>query len=68
MFHRRIDQIERQLDANEAAQRSSQRAQDGSEVRSVGLERLIAQGTTLIEGRNSFEFMRAKATVLYLPR
>ena len=41
VFHRRIDRIERDLDANETAQRSSQREQDGSEVRSVELERLI---------------------------
>ena len=44
VFHRRIDRIERDLDANETAQRSSQREQDGSEIRSLELERLIAQG------------------------
>src|SRR5581483_7319486 len=33
VFHRRIDRLERDLDANETAQRASQRAQDGSEVR-----------------------------------
>ena len=42
LFHRRIDRIERALDANECDQRRSQREQDGSEVRSVELERLIA--------------------------
>ena len=61
LFHRRIERIERELDANECAQRRSQREQDGSEIRSVELERLIAQGLTLIERRNSFEFMRDDA-------
>jgi YspA, cpYpsA-related SLOG family len=65
VFHRRIDWIERDLDANETAQRTSQRAQDGSEIRALELERLIAQGLTLIERRNSFEFLRDAATELY---
>ena len=65
LFHRRIDRIERALDANECDQRRSQREQDGSEVRSVELERLIAQGQTLIERRNSFEFMRDAAIQLF---
>ena len=65
LFHRRIDRIERALDANESDQRRSQREQDGSEVRSVELERLIAHGLTLIERRNSFEFMRDTAIDLY---
>ncbi len=65
LFHRRIDRIERELDANETAQRASQRDQDGSEVRSLELERLIAQGLTLIERRNSFEFIRDTAAELY---
>ena len=65
VFHRRIDTIERELDANEIAQRSSQREQDGSEVRSLALERLIAHGLTLIERRNSFEFLRDAAAELY---
>ena len=47
IFHRQIDRIERVLDANETDQRHSQRAQDGSEIRSVELERLVAQGLTL---------------------
>ena len=57
-FHRKLDRIERELDDNEVAQRRSQGEQDGSEVRSVELERLIDQGKTLIERRNSFEFLR----------
>jgi len=58
IFHRRIDAFERALDANEQAQRRAQRAQDGSEVKSVALERLIAQGIGLIERRNAFEAFR----------
>ncbi|MGE0854056.1 MAG: DUF2493 domain-containing protein [Hyphomicrobiaceae bacterium] len=65
VFHRRIDRIERDLDNNEVAQRSSQREQDGSEIRSLELERLIAQGLALIERRNSFEFLRDTAAELY---
>jgi hypothetical protein len=65
VFHRRIDRIERELDANEMAQRSNQREQDGSEIRSLELERLIAQGLTLIERRNGFEFLRDTAGDLY---
>ena len=53
VFHRRIDRIERELDTNEIAQRASQRAQDGSEVRSLELERLVAEGLTLIERRSA---------------
>ena len=58
IFHRRIDRLERDLDANVQAQRRSQAEQDGSEVRSVELERLIVQGQSLIERRNAFEFCR----------
>src|SRR4029077_6588135 len=43
------------------AQRRSQKEQDGSEVRSVELERLTAQGLTLIERRNTMEFFRDQA-------
>jgi hypothetical protein len=65
VFHRRIDRLERELDSNEIAQRSSQRAQDGSEVRSLELERLVALGLTLIERRNGFEFLRDGAAELF---
>src|SRR6185437_12142077 len=49
LFHRGVERIERELDDNERTQHRSQREQNGSEVRSVELERLIAQGLTLIE-------------------
>jgi hypothetical protein len=58
LFHRATDRIERQLDDNEQAQRKSQREQNGSEVRSVELERLTAEGITLIERRNCLELFR----------
>ncbi len=61
LFHRAIARIERELDDNEQAQRRSQKEQDGSEIRSVELERLIAEGMTLIERRNSMEFFRDQA-------
>ena len=61
LFHRAADRVERELDGNEQAQRRSQKDQDGSEVRSVELERLLAEGTTLIERRNAFEIMRDQA-------
>jgi hypothetical protein len=65
LFHRKLDRIERELDTNEQAQRRGQAEQDGSEVKSVELERLIAQGLSLIERRNAFEFMREHAAELY---
>src|SRR6201999_2630828 len=65
LFHRAADRIDRQLDDNERAQRKSQREQDGSEVRSVELERLTAEGITLIERRNCFELFRDQAVDLF---
>ncbi|MCK1483102.1 DUF2493 domain-containing protein [Bradyrhizobium sp. 193] len=61
LFHRALDRIERQLDNNEQAQHNSQREQNGSEVRSVELERLTAEGITLIERRNCLELFRDQA-------
>jgi hypothetical protein len=61
LFHRATDRIGRQLDDNEQAQRKSQREQNGSEVRSVELERLTAEGITLIERRNCLELFRDEA-------
>jgi hypothetical protein len=57
--------VQRQLDDNEDAQKQSQHQQDGSEVRSVELERLLAQGLTLIERRNGLEFFRDHAADLF---
>jgi hypothetical protein len=61
LFHRATERIERELDGNEQAQKGSQRDQDGSEIRSVELERLTAEGMTLIERRNSMEYFRDQA-------
>jgi hypothetical protein len=65
LFHRAADRIERALESNEQAQKRSQKEQDGSEVRSVELERLLAEGITLIERRNAFEIMRDQAADLF---
>ena len=65
VFQRKIDRVQRELDDNETAQQRSQRDQDGSEVRSVELERLLAQGLSLIERRNAFEAFRDIAADLY---
>ena len=65
LFHRKADRITRDLDDNEQAQRRSQAEQDGSEVKSVDLERLIAQGLTLTERRDAFEFLRDHAAEHY---
>ncbi len=61
LFHRAADRVQRALDDNEDAQKRSQKDQDGSEIRSVELERLVAEGITLIERRNSMEFFRDQA-------
>ena len=61
LFHRATDRVTRELDDNEQAQRRSQKEQDGSEIRSVELERLTAEGMTLIERGNSMEFFRDQA-------
>ncbi len=58
LFHRATERIARELDDNEQAQRRGQREQDGSEVKSVELERLTAEGQTLIERRASMELFR----------
>jgi hypothetical protein len=58
LFHRATARIERDLDDNEQAQRRGQREQDGSEVKSVELERLTAEGQTFVERRNSMELFR----------
>lgn len=61
LFHRAVERIERQLDDNEQAQRRSQAEQDGSEIKSVELERLNAEGMTLVERRDSMELFRDQA-------
>ncbi|WP_448956664.1 DUF2493 domain-containing protein [Labrys neptuniae] len=58
LFHRAAGRVERELDDNELAQRRLQGEQDGSEVKSVELERLTGEGQTLIERRNGMELFR----------
>jgi hypothetical protein len=65
LFHRAGDRIQRDLDRNDDAQRASQREQDGTEVNSVELERLTAEGITMVERRNAFEIMRDEAADLF---
>jgi hypothetical protein len=65
LFHRKIDRVKRALETNEQSQRRSQAEQNGSEVKSVELERLIDQGVSLIERRNAFEFFRDHAAELF---
>ena len=65
LFHRAVARIERNLDVNEQAQKKSQCIQDGSEIHSVELERLIAEGLTLIERRNAMELFRDQAAELF---
>ena len=65
LFHRAAERMERMLDSNEQDQRQSQREQDGSEVASVEIERLIATGQRLIERRDALELMRDQAILLF---
>ncbi|HUD30209.1 MAG TPA: hypothetical protein VMQ93_15170, partial [Novosphingobium sp.] len=65
LFHRAAERMGRELDDNEQAQRRGQREQDGSEVKAVELERLTAEGQTMIERRNAFELMRDQAAEHY---
>lgn len=65
LFHRAAERVSRELDVNEQAQRRAQKEQDGSEVKSVELERLIAEGETLVERQDIFELMRDQAAEHY---
>lgn len=65
LFHRAAERAQRQLGDNEASQLRSQDEQDGSEIRSVELERLVVEGISMIERRNAFEVMRDHAAELF---
>ncbi len=65
VFHRAVDRVQRMLDDNEDAQKRAQREQDGSEIRSVELERLLAQGQVLLERRDSMDVFRDAAAAQY---
>lgn len=64
-FHRATLRIERNLDENEQSQRRGQREQDGSEVKSVELERMTAEGLSMVERRNAMEIFRDTAAEAY---
>lgn len=65
VFHRGTQRIQRQLDDNEDAQKRSQNEQDGSEIRSVELETLLAQGQVLLDRRGCLEQLRDAAAERY---
>lgn len=65
LFHRRMDRLDTLLDDNEREQRRSQQEQDGSEVRSVELERLLTRGANLIARRDGLEQLRDAAGDLF---
>lgn len=65
VFHRAGQRIERDLDDNEQAQKRMQREQDGSEVKSVELERKTAEGITMVERRDAMEYFRDAAADQY---
>jgi hypothetical protein len=66
LFHRAADRVQRELDDNVDAQKRCQKEQDGSEVRSVELERLTAEGINLIERRNGMELFRDQAAEQFI--
>ncbi len=65
MMHRKADRVQRQLDDNESRQRDAQANQDGSEIRSVDLERLIDKGRDLLERRAAYERLRDRLSELF---
>lgn len=58
LFHRATERLDQQLDDNTVSQQSAQRHQDGSEVKTVELERLIARGHALSDRHEAFETLR----------
>ncbi len=58
LFHKKAARVQSLLDSNGDKQKRSAEEQDGSEVRSVELERLLAQGEALIERHNAIEELR----------
>jgi len=60
-FHYMLTRINRELDRNAIAQKQSRHEQDGSEIKSVELERLIAEGNFMLERQQVFELLREQA-------
>ncbi|MGA7329319.1 MAG: DUF2493 domain-containing protein [Rhodomicrobium sp.] len=65
LFHKKAARVQRLLEDNEDRQKRSQQEQDGSEIRSVELKRLIAEGHGLLERRSAFEQIRDCAASLF---
>ncbi len=60
-----VARTERELDDNVVKQREAQEQQDGSEVRSVELERLITKGQKLEARRDAYEALRDRGAESY---
>ena len=58
VFHRKVERLQRFLDDNELRQRDAHDQQDGSEVMSVELERLVEKGRLLLDKRDALESLR----------
>jgi hypothetical protein len=65
LFHKKIARVQRQIDGNEDRQKRCAEEQDGSEIRSVELERLTAQGEDLYERLQTYEQIRDLAAERY---
>ena len=61
IFHRRLIQTKKRLDDNDSDLRAMLSAQDGSEVKTVELERLQARAANLWDHTNVYEAMRDEA-------
>lgn len=62
LFHRAAERLDQQLDDNVVSQQSAQHYQDGSEVKAVELERLIARGRALAGRHEVLESLRDLAS------
>jgi hypothetical protein len=65
VFHRASTRAQRLLDTNEDQQRRSQDEQDGSEVKSVELEKLTTEGISLLERRDTYDTLCELAADLF---
>ena len=65
LFHKKIARVQRQIDDNEDRQKRCAEEQDGSEIRSVELERLTAMGEDLYERLQTYEQIRDLAAERY---
>ncbi|AQT47975.1 DUF2493 domain-containing protein [Bartonella choladocola] len=60
-FHYMLTRVGREIDKNVIDQKISREEQDGSEVKSGELEKLVAEGLTMVERQSAFELMREQA-------